>query len=62
MRIATRKHVTTRLESYRLLDGTRIGFSPDPRIIRLPWGHFCLFSPLVGWLRKKLAPATEGRP
>jgi len=66
MKIATRKQVTPRLESYRLLDGTRIGWSPDRRIVHLPWGAYCLFSPLLGWLRQKFkAPsgsATQGVP
>lgn len=50
MKIAIRLQVTDKLFSYRLLDGTRIGFSPDSRIVHLPW-NYCIFIPLLGWIR-----------
>lgn len=52
MSIATRFQVTDTLFSYRLLDGTRIGFSPDPRIVHIPRCRYCLFVPLLGRLNR----------
>lgn len=45
MKLATRKRVTSRLWSYRLLNGDRIDFSPDRRVVHIPLTRFCLFIP-----------------
>lgn len=55
IRICTRRKVTDKIWSYHCLDKVRIGFSPDRRIIHLPFCKFCLF---IG----KLKPFTNFVP
>lgn len=60
MKIATRKKVTSKLWSYRLLNGDRIGFSPDSRLIHLPWCRYCLYVRILGWITSPRRPWYKG--